>query len=354
VSVPPSEASPGPRNDPAEPPVFRGSTTAAFPLSESLGGACGGAADPTGVDNVLPSTTRWKPQKDTTQNVDIYFEYRGSGSLKRATATITGPSPVAPVTVPFWPGAGNPYKITWAGPWTTDSANPASYLARGDYKIVVTAVKEDDTTVETGPTDPNGKVSLVEVTSVRLEQAGGPGLDNNPGPCPQPPSPNPNCTVPASGKRIFAEARDPVEVNPNAPVYDKVNVTATIDPPVSDLRGQAPVKVHFRPLDVDDPAPQGLIDDETKLRDNRGPQASLTDEDGVEILNAYVVALPVTGSEARTVLRVAWRQGDNYRVAASTSSPGPRSSASSRRARRAKWSTLRIRRCRRASNSARC
>lgn len=45
------------------------------------------------------------------------------------------------------------------------------------------------------------------------------------------------------------------------------------------------MKVYFRPLDVDDPAPDGLLDDETRLLDNRGPQASLTDENGVEILN---------------------------------------------------------------------
>jgi hypothetical protein len=38
-----------------------------------LAAGCGGGENPTGVDNVLTSTTRWKPQRDTTKNIYVIF-----------------------------------------------------------------------------------------------------------------------------------------------------------------------------------------------------------------------------------------------------------------------------------------
>jgi hypothetical protein len=77
-------------------------------------------------------------------------------------------------------------------------------------------------------------VSLVEVTSVKLEAANGAALGGNPGP--------------GGGLRIFAEASQPGSTD----ITDKVKVTATIFPPITDAPPESPVRVYFRSFDVDE------------------------------------------------------------------------------------------------------
>jgi hypothetical protein len=266
---------------------------------------------------ILPSTPRWKPQKDTTTNVSSNFT--STEPLASATVTLTGPSGVAPISQPFDPNkppVNLQYTITWAGPWLTDPNKPSSNLATGDYTIAVRGTDGNGATILSAPPqDPNDppRVSLVEVTKVKFQSvSGGAQIDVNPGT--------------GGGARIFAEARDPIEVDPKQPVFDQVNVLVTVAPAIPDPGAQGPVTVYFRPLDVDDPSDSsGVIDDETKLFDNRGlpPEGTLTDQSGQEIGAGAIVTISVSGDQAQTTLRVSTRQGDNYRVAASTSADWP-------------------------------
>jgi hypothetical protein len=266
---------------------------------------------------ILASTERWKPQRDGSDNITV--DFKGPSDLDAATVrlevtTTGGPATYTPTigTVTKVAGTEDQYTFEWTGPWTYTDASGTQPMPRGNYTLVVAGkLQGSSDEIRTAPYD---KVSLVEVKQIRFRSLPGAPLDGNPGP---------GGGVPASGARIFAEARDPIETDPAQPIFSQVEIVATIDPPIPDPGDRGPVKVYFRPLDVDDPAPDGLLDDETRLLDNRGPQASLTDENGVEILSAHIVALPASGAEAHTVLHVSRRQGDNYRVASSTSSEWP-------------------------------
>jgi hypothetical protein len=268
---------------------------------------------------VLTSTTRWKPQRDTTQNVDIKFS--SVSPLKSAAVTITGPSLVAPIQATFDPAnPPSPYVITWAGPWTTNPSDPSSYLAAGDYKLVIQGVKADDSTIESTPTDPNSTVSLVEVMQVELLPA-----DDDPRPNPLTANPalppldgqQPPQGRPGEGKRIFAEG-----VTPTGPIFNRVKVRATVFPVISDLRDEPAVKVFVRSVDVDDPAwsvpsePNSADKDfdsqPLDVADNRG-------EPGQGTIADSELEIPQGQTAVTTVLQTSLQPGDNYRVMASTS-----------------------------------
>ena len=204
---------------------------------------------------IRPETTRWRPQRSTTGVVEVHFE--GPRGLTPATTLqITGPDgPLSGMNLAFEVvnGQSDParYKITWSGPWT--SGTPPPFLPRGDYRIQVRGVLPDETIVTSSPNDANGTVSLVEVTGVELLAAlddprGAGALSANPGVATIA-NQNPAQDRPAVGKRIFAEA-----LSNGGPVLNKVRVRATVGPWIADYRGQAPVTVYFRSLDVDDPA----------------------------------------------------------------------------------------------------
>ncbi len=265
---------------------------------------------------ILPETTRWKPQRDTEKNIEVFF--KGPNDLDLASVKLEATSPglvgyEATVgeqrqKVEDLDATTAKYQVTWTGPWTYGDSEP---LPRGDYSVVVRAKRlNSEVELASGPS----RVSLVEVVEVSLHAWDGSVLDSNPGV----PDVGGNI-VGGTGMRIFAEARSPGA----ASVRDKVLVTAIIDPPVEARSGQPPVSIFFRTFDVDDPSASGLpIDDETLSEDNCPardcgvPPAGLLN--GVDGQQPVSVALPAGGAEAWAVLQVSTRQGDNYRVAAST------------------------------------
>lgn len=274
---------------------------------------------------ILPSTTRWKPQRDTARDPDgkalnpIKIEFISPSPLKTATVTITGPSAVGSIRATFDPAnPPNPYVITWAG-FATDASGNASYLDRGDYKIAIEGVKEDDTTVKSAENDRNATVSLVEVTKVELCYADDSDdcmllSDNNPA-VGTLPGQDPPQDRPAEGKRLFAEA-----ATPNGLANNRVKVRAITEPliPTDSLRPATDlaVSVHFKSFDVDDPAPyvpdldgdlQGKVPS-----DNRGSPTQ-------GVLEQPVVNVAAGQAKAKTFLETSLQPGDNYRVAASTS-----------------------------------
>ncbi len=283
---------------------------------------------------VTNQTTRWKPQR-AADPMEIHFTGPDDVDLSiPGVLEIRPPAPAPPITLTGLIGvvtsgcaAGNGqrcYRLIWPGPWTYEDGGVEKRLPPGNYPVVVRAMAGTTPPLREVASAPYDKVSLVEVKTLEFEAlTGAPALDSNPGPCPQPPGSDPNCTIPPSGARMLAEARDP---GPTQPIYDRVKVVATIEPPVPDPGSQGLVKVNFRPLDVDDPAPQGLIDNESELFDNRGvpPTGFLTDAAGNEVGGGAIVEVPATnGAAAETILRASLRQGDNYRVAASTSADWP-------------------------------
>jgi hypothetical protein len=162
---------------------------------------------------------------------------------------------------------------------------------------------------------PYDKVSFVEVKTIELQGASnGAPFGGNPGP--------------GGGARIFAESpQEPTPAQQNPPEVQDVNVVATTEPPISDPGAQGPVKVYFRSLDVDDPSATTAPVDQDSLAcsasscDNRGVPASgfLFAGAGLWTEGSQIVSVSAAASgEARTQFRASIRQGDNYRVAAST------------------------------------
>ena len=172
---------------------------------------------------------------------------------------------------------------------------------------------------------PYEKVSLVEVTAIKLTTLGGADLEANP--------------AQGAGKRIFPEGGGPAPGDQIGD-KDKIKIEATLDPPISDPGEQGPVKVYFRSFDVDDPSvAQAPVDDEAQPTDNCldarfGPPANCpVADDGFlfDATNDFNAQNPVngrtglvldatSGDRAIAGLRTSTLQGANYRVAASTSS----------------------------------
>jgi hypothetical protein len=239
------------------------------------------------------------------------------------TLEIQGPAGTITITgsIAQNPEPGVPYRMEWNGPFTymdPNANNQVKPLPAANYPVVVKATRGTAPNQETLASAPYDKLSLVEVNTVKLEGPGGVQLQTNPGP--------------GAGKRIFPEASQPGGTT----VPDKVNVAATVFPPIPD----APVRVFFRSYDVDDPsANQAPVDDEVQGSDNClearfGPPANCpvaadgllfdatNDPNAQNAVNGRAgLALDATsGDRAVAGLRVSTWQGANYRVAASTSS----------------------------------
>jgi hypothetical protein len=187
------------------------------------------------------ATTRWKPMRSDTA-MDIVVDSPIELQLNSAVLEITGPD-LAPVIVDhrdfvaeIGPGGAFRYRVQWDGPWTRSDG---TRLPAGNYKAIVRGTPVGATwEMESQPYD---RISLVEVKEVKLEYAHGGPLEDNP-----------NI---GGGLRIFAEAMEPADVNPQAEIFDKVKVTATIEPEMPDAATlPVPITVSFRSLDVDDPA----------------------------------------------------------------------------------------------------
>jgi hypothetical protein len=257
---------------------------------------------------ILTSTTRWKPQKDTTTPIAIAFT--SPKPLQSAIVNITGPSAVAPLSV----SSSSPvtdFVVQWTGPWLTDPANPASYLPAGDYTITVTGTTADGETLYSGSADPNAKVSLVEVKSVRLLRADGTAFkspdDDDPAVpltsaeklAAEEPDATPRAARLGGGIRIFAEA-----AVPGGQVNDKVlvEITTTAAMPTD-------VPVYLTVKDVADP------DGAERLP---GP---MTVGDNMELAPAPTspVMVAKNTSAVRAEFQVSHQPVDNFRVVASTS-----------------------------------
>jgi hypothetical protein len=298
--------------------------------------------------NVLPSPTRWKPQRSDDP---IVVDFEGPKGLKPTTTLeikdSTGnllANPNLAFAVVGDQSELAKYNITWSGPWTREvSPGVTERLPYGDYTFVVKGMTKDDKPLDSDPTKPCtgapagapscSKVSLVEVTGIRFEPAdGGSALDSNPAVEPLP-GESAERGRSGDGGRIFPEALEPVASNRPAPkVFDAVRVIAALTPKVSDTRPDKPVRIFFRAIDVDDPsAGGGSIDDEGKEKDNQGD----FDKAGNALAGLFKAVQGATpdaaigaaldkiaesdGAEAWVTLQVSRRQGDNYRVAASTS-----------------------------------
>jgi hypothetical protein len=281
------------------------------------------------VINIVPSTTRWRPQRDTASpSGDIAVKFTSSVALQSATMSFSGPSSVPPITQNFNPeNPPNPYVITWPGTSRLTNPNdPTSYLNAGDYTISITGTPAQGEPISTAANDPNAKVSLVKIEAIELTDFRGSQVTANPGP---------DASFAGVGRRVFAEARDPLaDPAPPPPVYDTVRVAARIVPPVPLVGDQPSVTVSFQAIDADDPYVGGRIDDEGNPTDNRGdavagfiPVGAFNSADPLPaplpigaVFGVDAPREPPAGSDSMTVevaLRVSHRHGDNYRVLAS-------------------------------------
>jgi hypothetical protein len=276
--------------------------------------------------DILPSTTRWKPQRDATTPITVNF--KGPSDLDATTVRLEV-MPPAGFFGTYTPTKGGVTKVTgtedqytfdWTGPWTyTDSSGDPRTMPRGNYGLTVFG-KRSSSDTEIRNETPFDKVSLVEVTSVRL-QAVASALDGNPGP--------------GGGQRIFPEADVPAPLD-DVGEKDQVAIVATLDPVIPAAELTASVRVYFRAIDVDDPsANTPPVDDETRTNDNcqnpavgppnpncvSGPNGVLFDpaSPGSAADGAVGIAVSTTTDTATARLVVSMAQGDNYRVTASTS-----------------------------------
>jgi len=298
---------------------------------------------------ILTSTTRWRPQKDVTRDASgnpvkpdplnpVVIKFTAPKGFTPTGLEITDPSGALlggqqiDISGPTDPNADpGQYMITWRGPWSwKDSMGQVKYHSTGNYTFKIRGTKADGTALESDPTKPCADaaagtpscsvVSLVEVTAVTM-------MDK---PRTRGRVPNRDLGGPGGGWAIFPEATKP---SPNDQVgdEDKVEIIATVIPPVPDPRSQGPVTVYFRSIDVDDPSAgidpitgaSSPVDDERLPQDNcRGvvcavPKAgNLNGQDGD---TPVPVPLPSKQSRVAADFQVSGRQGDNYRVSASTS-----------------------------------
>jgi alpha-tubulin suppressor-like RCC1 family protein len=270
---------------------------------------------PEGEIEILPETTRWRPQRSTSDAVVVHFQ--GPRELTSATRLlITGPEGLLEgqnLAFEVVDGTSHParYKITWSGPWV--SGTPPAYLPSGNYRVLVQGVMPDQSIVTSSLSDPNGTVSLVEVASVEIEALpGGASLDGNPAvplhedeppldPTQPPTTQGRRAPRPGGGHRIFAEASADGE-----PVLDQVKIKVTTAPVVD-----RQVLVWWRAIDVDDPdgAPIDKDGDSGVVNDNWGA--------GYPFADTVTVQAHTTSGAA--LFHPSQYPGDNFRIVASTS-----------------------------------
>jgi hypothetical protein len=290
---------------------------------------------------ILPDTTRWRPQRETAagvKDIDVIFE--GPKDLTdKTTLEITGPSgTVATPTLAFSKisdidDSKAKWKIVWSGPWVDGNGRP---LSADDYKLLVKGVKEGGSTVESKADDPNATVSLVEVKTVsKFQGYNGSIVDTNPavglitsriagqG------EPTSGSLIrqprPGGGARVFAEkttSGTDAAGNPilSAAALDEVKLTATVFPAIPANITPGRVRVYFRSLDVDDPDGPPIDLDGDAVDPNTGKPVPVADNDGgTTSLTPGFVDIEPDKADAETVFNISHQPGDNYRVAASTS-----------------------------------
>ena len=273
---------------------------------------------------ILPSTTRWKPQRaidPADPLAPIKVNFKGPNDLDPTTVRLEVTPPAGflgtytptKTAVTKVSGKDDEYTFDWTGPWTYEpSPGTTLPMPRGNYSLVVFG-KHQNTDTEIKNETPFEKVSLVEVTGFQLS---GPSLEGD-----------------ASGNwRIFAEAKDAPSVSqPEPEILDRITVAVTTDPPVddpdvTDRALKRKVTVYFRALDVADAIPDGTP---TQCAQNPGfdncgdPKAGqFTAPDGTNGIDAnasLLKALDEGSTRTEVTFRASMRQGDNYRIAVSFS-----------------------------------
>lgn len=260
---------------------------------------------------ILPSTERWKPQRDTADNITVNF--KGPSDLDPASVRLEVTPPGGPAnytpTIGEVSGTEDQYTFDWTGPWTYEVSDPVTDavtmlpLPSGNYNLVVAGKRQDsETEIKSNP--PYEKVSLVEVKTVKFLGLPENALEAEPG----------------GNSRIFAEAKTPPgNLDPNPPALDMVAVEAEVDPPIEGVT----VPVYFMALDVSDAKPEATpIQCKAQVGfDNCGtPKAGLfVQPNGSTSDGSVPVSSDANGATAAARFRVSTRQGDNYRFAASTS-----------------------------------
>jgi hypothetical protein len=274
--------------------------------------------------DVLPSTTRWKPQRaidPADPLAPIKVNFKGPNDLDPITVRLEVTPPAGffgtytptKTAVTKVAGKDDEYTFDWTGPWTYEpSPGTTLPMPRGNYSLVVFGKRQNTDTEIKNETLFN-KVSLVDVTKLELN---GQSLEGD-----------------GSGSwRIFAEANDaPTVSQPEPEVLDRVTVAVTTEPPVDDPGVTDPaqkrkVTVYFRALDVADASPDGTPTQcsQTAGFDNCGDAKAgqFTTPDGSNGVDANVGLLKTvdegSGATAAT-FRASMRQGDNYRIAVSLS-----------------------------------
>ena len=278
---------------------------------------------------VLSTTKRWKPQRsDDPINVD----FEGPEDVDVSTPTsglleIQGPVGMIPFVGEIWPTSTSPpftYRMEWTGPWTyTDPEDQqVKRLPSANYPIEVLVTIGSPPNQQQVRSATYNEVSLVEVSSIEFLNAdGGPALDSNP-------------VANGGGIRIFSEAQaEPTPSDPEPIPFQKPRVRIRTSPPVYETDPDKQVVVHLQAFDVDDPLGAPIDDEEPCLPsgcDNAvAPGAYAAQktggfsETGVGPVWLWQTAkeLSVSGGPATIFFGTSIRQGDNYRVAASTHEP---------------------------------
>lgn len=261
---------------------------------------------------ILPTTTRWKPQRSDAP-MKIVFSGPAGLDLSTVRLEVVAPGGEAAGYVPtlgpaaLAAGKTNEYEAEWLKPWTypvqTATGIEQVRLPRGNYTLRVKGRKLASSLELTSPD--YSKASLVAITGVLL-QSNVSSLDVNPNV--------------GGGKRIFPEATQPA---PNDQIDDRdlVEVVVQTSPAIA-AGPHPPVTVAIRAIDVDDPsAMDDDVDLESGLLDNRGDEeigVGLFDPNqagAVTPVGSILTASVGQTGEATAFLRVSKRQGDNYRLA---------------------------------------
>ncbi len=263
---------------------------------------------------LLPTTTRWKPQRSDSP---VEFRFVGPADLLPGSVvadlllpagggsvSATGPVGTEPAGGDCLPAPGEAcYVMTWLGPWTyAGPQGPGTRLPAGRYVVTLRGEAGSAPTRQVSSLQ-YSRFALVEVESVSFEpELGGAELGENPNA--------------GGGKAAYVDA-----AVPGLDYRRNVRVVARVTPLMgADAEG---LYVVHRWLEVDDPsAATAPIDDES----HSSQQCSLPG--GVIVAgacdNAGKQPAPLLGSpidalgQSESVMTLSTRQGDNYRVVAST------------------------------------
>jgi hypothetical protein len=274
-----------------------------------------GTAPPQTQLEILPQTTRWRPQRDPA--VPILVTFRGPATLDLSTVRleVTPPAGLPNYTATYGaamlvPGTTDQYTIAWTGPWQADDGTGTmAPLPAADYQVVVVGRAAGAST--DSRSEPYDRVSLVEVTGVTWHTCTEfPVIDCPGGEARLAPNNGANGSpMPGGGQAVFPDA-----ATAGGTFRKTLFARATIAPDLgADI---AQVTVHFKMLDVDDPSASapGSVDDDTTpagAADNYSETASI--EPSANVLLDFTVAL--------AAFETSVTQGNNYRVVASTYEP---------------------------------